>query len=728
MPETTPLSYSSFPRLVAIECSDDGAMELFERGRSGQVRAFSGDFRPWLLAADAQLASMLAGSYAIEDLDGEGSMRSIVFFPDRGAYDAAVKQLREMTGLAPSSPNAPYRIFSDLVQQAMILQRLRLFHDLDFEELVRLQLDIECHSGDPQRFCDAARAEDVITLISLKTSTGREECLSLDECGGEKALLQRAFELIRQCDPDVIEGHNLCNFDFDYIEKRCRRHRIPFAIGRGGRPATSRPSVINIAEKRINYRRWNVYGRHVVDTYHLVQLADVSRRDMESYSLKYCARYYGIARPGRVYVDGAQISRMYQEEPARLKEYCLDDVRETDGLSRLLSPSWFYQTRLLPLSYQSCVVRGNATRIDAMLCAGYLTMRHALPRPKPSFPYEGALTEATRTGVFSPVWHIDVRSLYPSVILANGWTPSSDPLGLFLEQLRTLRDFRLAAKDAARKAAANGRREHFNALQASFKILINSFYGYLGFAQGTFNDYAMAANVTAAGRKILSTMNEELKKEGASVVEMDTDGIYFVPPGDADTPDAMRERIQRALPDGIEIELDGIYDAIFCYKSKNYALKETDGQIRLHGAALRSRGLEPFQRRFVREAVALRLDRQDDKLKPLYEKYRDDIENHRLPLEDFMKREFLTQNVDAYRKALSSGKGRRAAAYELAARSRHELKSGDAVTYYVTGGKKSVAVADFAKLKEESDPAVRDENIPFYLDKLKGLYDKFLDS
>lgn len=93
-----------------------------------------------------------------------------------------------------------------------------------------------------------------------------------------------------------------------------------------------------------------------------------------------------------------------------------------------------------------------------------------------------------------------------------------------------------------------------------------------------------------------------------------------------------------------------------------------------------------------------------------------------------MKREFLTQNVDAYRKALSSGKGRRAAAYELAARSRHELKSGDAVTYYVTGGKKSVAVADFAKLKEESDPAVRDENIPFYLDKLKGLYDKFLDS
>ena len=40
-------------------------------------------------------------------------------------------------------------------------------------------------------------------------------------------------------------------------------------------------------------------------------------------------------------------------------------------------------------------------------------------------------------------------------------------------------------------------REHFDALQGSFKVLINSFYGYAGFAQGTFNDFDLAEAVTA---------------------------------------------------------------------------------------------------------------------------------------------------------------------------------------------------------------------------------------
>ncbi len=181
---------------------------------------------------------------------------------------------------------------------------------------------------------------------------------------------------------------------------------------------------------------------------------------------------------------------------------------------------------------------------------------------------------------------------------------------------------------------------------------------------------------------------------------------------------------RRALPEGIEIELDGVYTAMFCYKSKNYALREADGRISLHGAALRSRGLEPFQRRFVSEVVALRLNRQDDAIDALYEQYCQDIEQHRLPLDDFMKREYLTQSPDAYRKALASGKGKRAAVYEVALRAKKPLQSGDSVTYYVTGSKKSVAVAEFAKSREESSPDVRDENIPFYLDKLKGLYKK----
>ena len=71
---------------------------------------------------------------------------------------------------------------------------------------------------------------------------------------------------------------------------------------------------------------------------------------------------------------------------------------------------------------------------------------------------------------------------------------------------------------------------HFHALQNTFKILINSFYGYLGFAQGHFADFEAAARVTQIGRDLLKQMIDWLKAQGAQVIEVDTDGIYFVPP------------------------------------------------------------------------------------------------------------------------------------------------------------------------------------------------------
>ena len=97
---------------------------------------------------------------------------------------------------------------------------------------------------------------------------------------------------------------------------------------------------------------------------------------------------------------------------------------------------------------------------------------------------------------------------------------------------------------------------HFESLQAAFKILINSFYGYLGFAHAHFNDFAMAEQVTAEGRSIVKAMIDWLKAHGAKPVEIDTDGIYFVPPRFRNSKEmtTFRNAFQRSLPKGIEIE------------------------------------------------------------------------------------------------------------------------------------------------------------------------------
>lgn len=719
---------ATLQRVVAVELDNDGSLEIFQRNEDGaMVTSVKTPFQPWILVSGLDLAETIKGIASITPLEGAGAHRVLARFESIEAYEQALKDLKKRTGQTASSPLAPYRCFSDLVQQALIDQRIRLFRGMEFNQLRRMQIDIECRNSIPGRFCDANVEGDEIFMIALKDSAGYEHCFSTAECHGEAGLLQTVLEKIQELDPDVIEGHNLFIFDLDYMEKRCKRFKIPFALGRHGRVAKSRQSRLTIAERIINYKRYDAYGRHIVDTWHLVMLADVAKRDLESYGLKYCAKYYGIAREGRVYIPGDKLTQRYDENPLEVAEYNLDDVRETDGLSRIISPSYFYQTQLLPISYQNCIVRGTATRIDAMLCADYLNAGGALPSPQNAIPFEGALAAVCATGVHRPAWHLDVRSLYPSIILLDKWSPASDSRGIFAHLLERFRAFRLQAKDAARTAETQSQRDELQALQNSFKILINSFYGYLGFAQGTFNDFALAQKVTATGRDILTRMREHLEAAGAVTLEMDTDGIYFVPPSGV-TPQQMREQIQRELPQGIELELDGIYQAMFSYKSKNYALLEENGRISLHGAALRSRGIEPFQQRFIKDAINEILLNDARTLEPLKEKYLDDLAAHAWPISDFLKKENLTQTVENYRKALESGKGKRSAVYELAARSKREYKPGDAVKYYVTGTKKSVQVVSNSKLDEEIDATVRDENTAFYADKLITLSQKLSEA
>ena len=51
------------------------------------------------------------------------------------------------------------------------------------------------------------------------------------------------------------------------------------------------------------------------------------------------------------------------------------------GLSAILSPPYFVQAQSLPFDYQTTVLRGNATKIDALLMREYLHRRQAVPAP-----------------------------------------------------------------------------------------------------------------------------------------------------------------------------------------------------------------------------------------------------------------------------------------------------------------------------------------------------------
>ncbi len=459
---------------------------------------------------------------------------------------------------------------------------------------------------------------------------------------------------------------------------------------------------------------------------------DVSGRDLPSYGLKDVARHFGLSVEERAIVPPERIAATYAADPDLVERYCLQDAEECLRLSALLSPPYFQQAKIFPWSYGNVIVRGNATKINALLLREYLRRGHSIPEASEAEapPFEGGWTDVFATGVHRDVHHCDVMSLYPSIMLAFRTAPARDTLGVFLGLLATLRDFRLRAKANMKRAATPHERDEWNALQTAFKVLINSFYGYLGTSRHHFSDLAAAAAVTEKGREIMRAMVEWLKGRGATILELDTDGIYFKPATPLENPERFVAELSAALPPGIEVEYDGDFAAMFSYKKKNYALLGRDGAMTVKGSGLRSRGLERFQRDHLNALLRLLLEGGDaEAAERLRRETARRIAEGRMPIADLAKTETLVDSLDLYRRkveAKAGGKGRnRAAAYELALASGRDFRPGDPITWYVTGTRKTVKAFENCRLAADFDPANPDYNVPHYLAKLDELHAKF---
>jgi DNA polymerase elongation subunit (family B) len=702
-------------------------VRLFMRTDRGVV--FHDDpFHPFILLESGELLHGFGRKVTLNALSGAGCFRFVAGFKDWSDCIAARDFLVRRSGRTPSAGDAPYLFLSDPIHQHLLVTGKTFFKGLEFSSLRRMALDIEtdCRAG--FEFSNPNREEDRILSLAVMDSAGFQEVLCSREMS-ETEMLERLGEIIRTRDPDVVEGHNIFRFDLEYIRVRAARCGVRLRWGRDGSEPKVSPSRFTVAEKSIDYPRWDMYGRSVVDTYFLLLLHDVGARELESHGLKAAALHFGLAAPGRVYLAGDSIGRVSREDPELLARYNLDDVRETLALSGLLSPPYFLQSRMFPYSYQNCIIRGNATRINSLFLREYLRRAVAIPRPESGESgFEGGYADVFIHGVVGPVVHCDVASLYPSLLLSYRLKPSADTLDVFLPLLAALREFRLTAKRRAQEETDPSTREHFSALQQAFKILINSFYGYLGSPLHNFSDPAVAAQVARFGRDTIRFMMDWLHDRKARVAELDTDGIYFIPPPGIETPDLQESLVatlSAELPEGIDVEMDGRYRAMFSYKSKNYALLGYDGGITIKGSALKSRGMEKYLREFNSEVIRLLLHGEGGKVEPLYQEYLLRLREKRFDISLLAKTETLNESPDSYRRKVTQGKRNPAAAYEIAVRSSHEYRAGDQITYYITGSGKGVTSWENCRPLSSYDPANPDVNSDFYEEKLRKAKEKF---
>jgi len=699
------------PRIVAIELGETGTVKVYRREADGSTITEVEPFHPFVWC-DSDVADL-----GIEPEKLESSLNY--------GWLVTVDSWKELIALRNGLKKAgrDFFAFTDPVQHYLTATGRTLFKELPFEELKRMQIEVLSIVG-----VDEPGDKDHIMSIALSDNTGWEELLIVDRKNVEQSehdALKRLTSLIKERDPDVIEGHDLFRFDLPYLVARAKKAKTKLDWGRSDGFLRSRPSRLQIAEKTIDYPKFAVGGRHFVDTFLLAQFYDVGMRSLAGFERTDVARHFDLCDSEQISaLTGKELQRAYLENSEVFRRRALCGVRETRVLSELLGASYFVQAQIFPYNYQDVIVRGNATRIDALFLREYFRQRHSIPELPMVRAFEGGYTDIFFTGVAHNVWHCDIASLYPSIMLKFDCFPMTDQLQIFRHLLTDLRTFRLEAKAEMRAEKDPAKQHHLQALQNTFKILLNSFYGYLGFAQGHFADFDAAARVTQIGRDLLKKMIGWLGAHHAKVIEVDTDGIYFVPP-DKSNPDELQSGLAGELPEGIEIEFDERFDAMFSYKAKNYALLTKDGDVLIKGGALKSRGLEKFQRVFLEEMIKLIMEGKPEAIPDFRDQFEKKIRNREWKIDMLMKTDTLQDSLDKYRAKIAGSARNRAAAYELALASGRNYKPGDQISYYIKNTPKKVPAYEAAKLASEFDPENRDENVDYYVAKLDELVKKF---
>ena len=756
-------------------------MQLYFR-ENDEIRTEFRKIIPFFFLHDMEYMTLFSkDSYEWMELEGDQYYKYLVWF---GSWKqmwwavGAIKEYAHNKGVTENIKDYPKQLYivKTVEEQFLMQTGMTLFKGMEFNDVHRLRLDIETYSPRYQ-FPNADNPEDKIIIVTLEDNRDFKATLYLDNdkatedvpdgicCEDEHILLTKLCEIIKDLDPDTIEGHNIYAYDLPYIFNRCKFHSIDFNISRDGEVPRFYESSKRFAERDISYTNYQILGRHVIDTYFEVMNYDVTRRNLSAYGLKPVAKHFGFSKEDRSYIEGDKISWFWDNDPMPLLRYAEDDTYECAKLSDHLGGSTFFSTKMIPMTYQKVHLGGTATKIEMLMIREYLNQYNSFPTYEIGKQEVGGYTDIFKTGVFKNVVYADVASLYPSIMIHYDVQPEGDELDLFPKLLKLLTGLRFEKKNARKDYDKDSiEYQSLDNEQNSYKILINSFYGQLGYKRASFNDFSEADRVATIGQYLIKKIIELIEEDGGYIIEADTDGVLCQAPSfvytkgddedkkrvmdmfvDPDCPYAYDQikddedyvkSLTNRMPEGINIDFDGRAVRMISYKKKNYALLEPGKEkVKIKGGSFISRLFEPFGRKFLSDTINALILEDTRKICEIYQETYNMIINHDWTPEDFAKKGTLKDSIDTYKKKVELGSGNggrnRSAPYEIAIK--HWEKTGikpvpgDRFKHYVSG---DGAVSNIRAYKDSKpiemwDADNPDEHTGWYLKRLKKFIKKF---
>lgn len=351
-------------RVIKVECGyKDKQGDVYYRDEEGVKRIMKLDFKPFLWArqdtcrklygGDRRKVIDLLSEYQIECF-GLRTTNNEGYAPERMAngynvmFRAQVPMSMErfqeffIKGGRPiyrdeDDPEYECRdyIMVSATEQLMIEYGMHPFKGYeDYDDLVRLTYDLETTGLNPK--------VDTIDQIGMRSNKGFKEIIPVanepgDARTNEFNAICRAFSIIREIDPDVITGHNVENFDWNFFDVRSVFHgttmsRLSRSIIGKSIYKKKKSKVLKLGGEMEWYHPTIMSGVNMTDSLHAVRRAMAIDSNMKSARLKYVCQYSKIKTPNRVYVPGNKIGDIYRDT---LRRYAYNDL---DG-------EWFRVTK-----------------------------------------------------------------------------------------------------------------------------------------------------------------------------------------------------------------------------------------------------------------------------------------------------------------------------------------------------------------------------------------------
>ncbi|KVH87702.1 hypothetical protein Ccrd_025014 [Cynara cardunculus var. scolymus] len=437
------------------------------------------------------------------------------------------------------SKMAPFRILSFDIECA---GRKGLFPEPTHDPVIQIA-NLVTLQGEEQPF-----VRNVMTLKSCSPIVG-VDVMSFDT---EREVLLAWRDFIREIDPDIIIGYNICKFDLPYLIQRAETLGITEfpLLGR------IRNSRVRVKDTTFSSRQYGTRESKEVTLEGRVQfdLLQAMQRDykLSSYSLNSVSAHF--LNEQKEDVHHSIISDLQNGNPEtrrRLAVYCLKDAylpqRLLDKLMYIYNYVEMARVTGVPISF--LLSRGQSIKVLSQLLRKAKQKNLVIPNVKQAGSeqgtYEGATVLEARAGFYEkPIATLDFASLYPSIMMAYNLcyctlvtpedvrklnlppecinkTPSGETfvktnlqkgiLPEILEELLAARKRAKAdlkddvyaqavieteAKDPLVKAVLDGR-------QLALKVSANSVYGFTGATIGQLPCLEISSSVTSYGRQMI---------------------------------------------------------------------------------------------------------------------------------------------------------------------------------------------------------------------------------